>query len=50
MNTQRQLPPKRTKEQIFKLTLDQFLKGLTKYEYRQGLDQFENGIGNYLLF
>ena len=41
---------KRTKEQVFKAFLDQFLKYLTIFEFRQDLDQFEIGIGNYLSF
>ena len=41
-------PTKRTKEQVFELFLDQFLKGPKKYGFRQSLEQFEVGIGNYL--
>ena len=40
-HTKSSSPPKRNKEQVFKLFLDQFLKDLTIYEFRQDLDQFE---------
>ena len=40
--------PKRTKEEVFNLFLDQFLKDLAKYELRQDLNKSEIGICNYL--
>ena len=42
--------PKPTKEESFKLFLNQFLEDLRKYELRQDLDRFEIGIGDYLSF
>ena len=49
-HTEATSPLKRTKEQVFKVFLDQFLKDFTEYEIRQDLDQIEIGIGSYLSF